>query len=187
METTVEIRRLPAAPGRARSSARRKDERRRIPADFPFDRVPGLSREVVQRLTQVRPTRSAMRCGSRASRRPRLRCSARSSAAPLRSQTRDVCSMFRSRLARRTCDRARNERRSRARAIARSTRSRRTFGLLDALEREDQPDRACRSIRRPTRLRSPADRAARRREQLPTIPPGSGSTSDPAAARRRFR
>ena len=33
----------------------RKDERRRIPADFSFDRVPGLSREVVQRLTQVRP------------------------------------------------------------------------------------------------------------------------------------
>jgi tRNA uridine 5-carboxymethylaminomethyl modification enzyme len=33
----------------------RKDERRRIPCDFPFDRVPGLSREVVQRLTQVRP------------------------------------------------------------------------------------------------------------------------------------
>ena len=33
----------------------RKDERRRIPPDFPFDRVPGLSREVVQRLTQVRP------------------------------------------------------------------------------------------------------------------------------------
>jgi len=33
----------------------RRDERRRIPADFPFDRVPGLSREVVQRLTQVRP------------------------------------------------------------------------------------------------------------------------------------
>src|SRR4030095_6624878 len=33
----------------------RKDERRRIPADFPFDRVPGLSREVVQRLGQVRP------------------------------------------------------------------------------------------------------------------------------------
>jgi tRNA uridine 5-carboxymethylaminomethyl modification enzyme len=33
----------------------RKDERRRIPADFPFERVPGLSREVVQRLTQVRP------------------------------------------------------------------------------------------------------------------------------------
>ena len=33
----------------------RKDERRRIPVDFPFDRVPGLSREVVQRLTQVRP------------------------------------------------------------------------------------------------------------------------------------
>ena len=33
----------------------RKDERRRIPGNFPFDRVPGLSREVVQRLTQVRP------------------------------------------------------------------------------------------------------------------------------------
>jgi tRNA uridine 5-carboxymethylaminomethyl modification enzyme len=33
----------------------RKDERRRIPRDFPFDRIPGLSREVVQRLNQVRP------------------------------------------------------------------------------------------------------------------------------------
>ena len=33
----------------------RRDERRRIPADFPFDRVPGLSREVVQRLAQIRP------------------------------------------------------------------------------------------------------------------------------------
>jgi tRNA uridine 5-carboxymethylaminomethyl modification enzyme len=33
----------------------RKDERRRIPADFPFEGVPGLSREVVQRLKQVRP------------------------------------------------------------------------------------------------------------------------------------
>ena len=33
----------------------RRDERRRIPANFPFDRVPGLSREVVQRLTQVQP------------------------------------------------------------------------------------------------------------------------------------
>jgi tRNA uridine 5-carboxymethylaminomethyl modification enzyme len=32
-----------------------RHERRRIPADFQFDRVPGLSREVVQRLTQVRP------------------------------------------------------------------------------------------------------------------------------------
>ncbi|MGB7218987.1 MAG: tRNA uridine-5-carboxymethylaminomethyl(34) synthesis enzyme MnmG [Vicinamibacterales bacterium] len=31
------------------------EERRRIPRDFPFNRVPGLSREVVQRLTQVRP------------------------------------------------------------------------------------------------------------------------------------
>jgi len=33
----------------------RRDERRRIPPDFPFHRVPGLSREIVQRLTQVRP------------------------------------------------------------------------------------------------------------------------------------
>jgi tRNA uridine 5-carboxymethylaminomethyl modification enzyme len=33
----------------------RKDERRRIPPGFPFDRVPGLSREVVQRLSQIQP------------------------------------------------------------------------------------------------------------------------------------
>jgi tRNA uridine 5-carboxymethylaminomethyl modification enzyme len=33
----------------------RKDERRRIPARFPYERVPGLSREVVQRLQQVQP------------------------------------------------------------------------------------------------------------------------------------
>jgi tRNA uridine 5-carboxymethylaminomethyl modification enzyme len=33
----------------------RKDERRRIPDDFPFERVPGLSKEVVQRLNQIRP------------------------------------------------------------------------------------------------------------------------------------
>jgi tRNA uridine 5-carboxymethylaminomethyl modification enzyme len=33
----------------------RRDERRRIPPDFPFDRVPGLSREMVQRLSQIRP------------------------------------------------------------------------------------------------------------------------------------
>jgi tRNA uridine 5-carboxymethylaminomethyl modification enzyme len=33
----------------------RKDERRRIPSDFVFERVPGLSKEVVQRLSQVRP------------------------------------------------------------------------------------------------------------------------------------
>jgi tRNA uridine 5-carboxymethylaminomethyl modification enzyme len=32
-----------------------KDERRRIPAEFPFARVPGLSREVVERLAQIRP------------------------------------------------------------------------------------------------------------------------------------
>jgi tRNA uridine 5-carboxymethylaminomethyl modification enzyme len=33
----------------------RKDERRRIPPDFPFEIVPGLSREIVQRLGQIRP------------------------------------------------------------------------------------------------------------------------------------
>lgn len=33
-----------------------KHEQRRIPDGFPFDRVPGLSREVVQRLGQIRPT-----------------------------------------------------------------------------------------------------------------------------------
>jgi tRNA uridine 5-carboxymethylaminomethyl modification enzyme len=33
----------------------RKGERRRIPPDFPFDRVPGLSREVIHRLRQIRP------------------------------------------------------------------------------------------------------------------------------------
>jgi tRNA uridine 5-carboxymethylaminomethyl modification enzyme len=33
----------------------RRDERRRIPQNFPFDCVPGLSREVVQRLRQVQP------------------------------------------------------------------------------------------------------------------------------------
>jgi tRNA uridine 5-carboxymethylaminomethyl modification enzyme len=33
----------------------RRDERRPIPKGFPFARVPGLSREVVQRLLQVRP------------------------------------------------------------------------------------------------------------------------------------
>jgi len=33
----------------------RKEERRRIPHGFPFDRVPGLSREIVQRLTQIQP------------------------------------------------------------------------------------------------------------------------------------
>ncbi|MEP7310560.1 MAG: tRNA uridine-5-carboxymethylaminomethyl(34) synthesis enzyme MnmG [Acidobacteriota bacterium] len=33
----------------------RRDERRRIPEGFSFEGVPGLSREVVQRLSQVRP------------------------------------------------------------------------------------------------------------------------------------
>jgi tRNA uridine 5-carboxymethylaminomethyl modification enzyme len=33
----------------------RRQEHRPIPADFQYDRVPGLSRELVQRFTQVRP------------------------------------------------------------------------------------------------------------------------------------
>jgi tRNA uridine 5-carboxymethylaminomethyl modification enzyme len=33
----------------------RKEEGRRIPQDFPFHRVPGLSKEAVQRLSQIRP------------------------------------------------------------------------------------------------------------------------------------
>jgi tRNA uridine 5-carboxymethylaminomethyl modification enzyme len=39
----------------ARAERARREERRHIPCDFPFGRVPGLSREVVQRLSQVRP------------------------------------------------------------------------------------------------------------------------------------
>ena len=33
----------------------RRHEQRRIPDHFPFDSVPGLSREMVQRLGEVRP------------------------------------------------------------------------------------------------------------------------------------
>jgi tRNA uridine 5-carboxymethylaminomethyl modification enzyme len=54
VETTVKyegyIRRQQSEIERAR-----KDERRRIPRDFAFEMVPGLSREVVQRLRQVCP------------------------------------------------------------------------------------------------------------------------------------
>jgi tRNA uridine 5-carboxymethylaminomethyl modification enzyme len=39
----------------ARAERAKRDERRRIPSLFPFARVPGLSAEVVQRLTQVKP------------------------------------------------------------------------------------------------------------------------------------
>jgi tRNA uridine 5-carboxymethylaminomethyl modification enzyme len=39
----------------ARVARVRRDEARRIPEGFPFERVPGLSGEAVQRLTQVRP------------------------------------------------------------------------------------------------------------------------------------
>jgi tRNA uridine 5-carboxymethylaminomethyl modification enzyme len=40
---------------RSHAERLRRQERRRIPDEFPFARVPGLSREVVQRLSQVRP------------------------------------------------------------------------------------------------------------------------------------
>src|SRR5712691_10650760 len=54
VETTIKyagyLRRQEAEIERAR-----KDERRRIPAEFPFERVPGLSKEIVQRLSQIRP------------------------------------------------------------------------------------------------------------------------------------
>ena len=39
----------------SRAERMRRQERRRIPDDFPFARVPGLSREVVFRFSQVRP------------------------------------------------------------------------------------------------------------------------------------
>ena len=39
----------------SRAERMQREERRRIPEQFPFARVPGLSREVVQRLSQVRP------------------------------------------------------------------------------------------------------------------------------------
>ena len=40
---------------RSRAERARRDDRRRIAPGFPFEDVPGLSREVVQRLTQIRP------------------------------------------------------------------------------------------------------------------------------------
>ena len=39
----------------SRAERARRDDRRRISSEFPFEDVPGLSREVVQRLTQIRP------------------------------------------------------------------------------------------------------------------------------------
>ena len=54
VETVVKyegyLRRQEATVGR-----RERDERRRIPAGFPFAAVPGLSREVVERLSAVVP------------------------------------------------------------------------------------------------------------------------------------
>jgi tRNA uridine 5-carboxymethylaminomethyl modification enzyme len=39
----------------SRAERSRRDDRRRIASEFPFESVPGLSREVVQRLQQIRP------------------------------------------------------------------------------------------------------------------------------------
>ena len=39
----------------SRAERTRRDDRRRIAPQFPFERVPGLSNEVVQRLQQIRP------------------------------------------------------------------------------------------------------------------------------------
>jgi tRNA uridine 5-carboxymethylaminomethyl modification enzyme len=39
----------------SRAARSRREERRRIPSEFPFSRVPGLSTEVIERLSQVRP------------------------------------------------------------------------------------------------------------------------------------
>lgn len=39
----------------AHAERSKKNERRRIPAEFPFSRVPGLSTEAIDRLSQVRP------------------------------------------------------------------------------------------------------------------------------------
>jgi tRNA uridine 5-carboxymethylaminomethyl modification enzyme len=39
----------------SRAERARRDDRRRISPEFPYASVPGLSREVVQRLSQVRP------------------------------------------------------------------------------------------------------------------------------------
>ena len=54
VETTIKyegyLRRQEQAVARAQNS-----ERRRIPEAFPFDRVPGLSREMVQRFSEARP------------------------------------------------------------------------------------------------------------------------------------
>jgi tRNA uridine 5-carboxymethylaminomethyl modification enzyme len=38
-----------------RAQRARRDERRHIPPSFPYGTVPGLSKEIVQRLSQVRP------------------------------------------------------------------------------------------------------------------------------------
>ncbi len=54
VETTVKYEGYLARQQQAVDRARH-DERRRIPEAFPFERVPGLSREMVQRFSEVRP------------------------------------------------------------------------------------------------------------------------------------
>ena len=54
LETTIKYAGyLKQEESRARRAAR--EERRPIPYDFPFAQVPGLSREAMQRLSQIRP------------------------------------------------------------------------------------------------------------------------------------
>ena len=53
-ETAVKYAGYLRAPGQAVERSR-KQEQVRIPRGFPFERVPGLSRELVQRFSEVRP------------------------------------------------------------------------------------------------------------------------------------
>ena len=55
VETIDQVRGLPAASDTRRSPARTAAEARQIPDAFPFERVPGLSREMVQRFSEARP------------------------------------------------------------------------------------------------------------------------------------
>jgi tRNA uridine 5-carboxymethylaminomethyl modification enzyme len=54
LETTIKYRGY-LEQEMSRVERARRDDRRRISPQFPFHNVPGLSREVVQRLTQIRP------------------------------------------------------------------------------------------------------------------------------------
>ena len=57
----VQVRGLPEAPGRRPSSGSGGRKARRFPTSFAFDGIPGLSREMVERLSRCGPARSARR------------------------------------------------------------------------------------------------------------------------------